>query len=246
MYKFLIIVFLFFVQNHGFCQEKSSLQNGNNSQNPLYFESKLSGEVFISDYGYVGNPYFINAWSKGDVTLRTRQVVHNKWLRYNGVSDDLIWRTDSSFQEVKLDKNLISEFVLANNHQSVQYFFRKIRVPSWIKNDTIEVFAQLLGNTDLIYLYEIRKVIIEGHVPQEVSGKLILKQQLSPDPYYYLVIQGKPGLKFRKANRKTILSMFPEFADKIKSLMKEHGNKLRTDDEMIEMVKLISNVLKKE
>jgi hypothetical protein len=240
MRKSIFIVLILLLQNIGFCQERSSLQNVAISQKPVYFESKLSGEVVLPDYGYVGSPYFMNDWLKGEVTLKTGQIVHNKWLRYNGVSDALIWRTDSSFQEVKIDKKLISEFVLGQANGSVKYYFRKIKVPSRNKDDSIDVFAQILVNSNRISLYAIRKVIIEGHVPHEVSGTLILRQLLTQDPYYYVVIQEKVGTRFKKINRRAILSMLPEYADKIKSMLKEYNNKLRSEQELIDAVKAIS------
>jgi hypothetical protein len=246
MIRILIIGILLFIQNTGFCQDKSFLQNGNRSQYPFYFESKLSGEVYIPDNAYVGSPYLFNDWSKGDVSLKTGQVVHSKWLRYNGLTDDLIWRTDSSFQQVKLDKKLISEFRFIQAHEGAEYYFHKIRIPSWIKNDTIEVFAQILEKNDILSLYIIRRIIIEGHVADETSGHLILKQLLIPDTYYYLSIAGQPGLRFRKMNLKTFISKFPENAERIKSLMIEHHNKLRTQDEWVQIAKLIGTNIKKE
>jgi hypothetical protein len=237
---------LVFVQNYLFCQEKVITKRIGEIVDPSYFEAKLSGELFLPDNLSIGSPYFIDDWLRGDVTFKTGKVIHNKWLRYDGLNDNLIWRSDSSFQFVKLDKKLISEFMLGSGDGSSKYFFRKIRVPSRIKNDTIELFAQVLENSEILSLYMIKRVIIEGHVADRLPTHIVLKQQLMPDPYYYLVVTGKRGLRFKKISRKTILSMFPTDTDKIKSILLQHNSKLKNEKELTEVVKRISIDLKKK
>ena len=246
MYKIVLIFLLLFVQNQIFCQLKSLPKTINDKQELLMFEAKLSGEVVVPDNLYVGSPYFINDWSKGEVTLRTGQVIHNKFLKYNGLTDDLIWRNDSSFLEVKLDKKLISEFVLLEANETVRYSFKKIMLPFFIGNDTIEVFAQILARTDLISLYKIRRVIIERNIAEGQSGHILVKKSLSADPYYFLAFKGKKGIKATKITRKLLLSTFPVNADKIKSVLIEHKNKLKTDEELEQMVKLLNTINEKQ
>jgi hypothetical protein len=246
MYKTVSIFLLLFVQNQIFCQLKSLPKTINDKQDLFLFEAKLSGEVVVPDNLYVGSPYFINDWSKGEVTLRTGQVIHNKFLKYNGLTDDLIWHNDSTFLEVRLDKNLISEFVLLESNESVKYLFKKIRVPSIIGKDTIEAFAQVLAQSNLVNLYKIRRVIIEGNIAEGQSGHILVKKSLSPDPYYFLAIKGKKGIKAGKISRKLLISAFPANAEKIKSVLIEHKNKLKTDEELVQMVKLLNTINEKQ
>src|SRR3972149_7085703 len=110
------------------------------------FDEKLSGRVFNGPFP--GNSaQFYREWISGDVILENGSVVKDKYLRYNGYLDELLWARKPDYKTVNLDKNMVKGFVLHDKDQKL--VFEKIPVKNFLVNDSTDIFMELLSSGNL-------------------------------------------------------------------------------------------------
>jgi hypothetical protein len=206
------------------------------------FQARLSGEVYSSPVLYAGDPYYLSSWTSGRVLLTTGQEVINVMLRYNGYHDDLYWLTPETYQQVRLDKNLIVSFLLMHPESNRWMKFQKIETRNSITGAPGSFFAEVLAD-ERISLYAYRKIRETGETTSAfIGGRLIARQVIGPDYVYYLQIPGSDLVSIQ-TNRRSLLRVFPEKRKEIRRELRKNHIRIRGERQLIKAVELIGAML---
>lgn len=179
---------------------------------------RLAGTYY--PYMYKSNDSrFFTDWTRGKVLMINGLEVKDALLRYDCVFDELTWMRESDFKTAILDKSKITGFTIENGLVR----FKKHALPSSIYTSK-EPFLEVLVEGDLsLYLKHRREI---NHTTDEIITHV---------DYYFL----KEGQYTRfKPSRFTIMRIFKDEKDKIRSLSREYKLKFKTKDQIIRFVKL--------
>jgi hypothetical protein len=205
-------------------------------------EPKLAGEWYIPEVGYYGNQLFRKKWYKGEVFLWNGRTAHDKKLAYNVVQDALIWLDDAGGKVIRLDKGLITGFVL-RDEAGKEMLFKNIRIRPLFSRDTAQVFVQVLFEGKRLAIYAQRK--IEDYYNKRYGGTVsdAAGTTFEPRPEYYLFDQGVQVAKMTKISRKNLLRVFPQEKKQIKRILRKHHVAVRDEPMLIKAVELIDPIL---
>lgn len=201
-------------------------------------EPKLAGEKYVPESGYSGSQLYRDTWFQGDVFLESGRTAHEKTLAYNGVQDALVWLDTQGGKVVRLDKGLISGFVLRDD-SGTEMYFRKIRVRPYFSRDTVPLFLQVLFRGQQLSLYVQRK--IENYYNDNYGGSLedAGRRTLELRPVYYLFFEGKEHLRMRKIRKKELLTAFLPEKQQIKKLLRKEHLPVRNEFQLIKALEII-------
>ena len=203
---------------------------------------KLAGEWYIPEPGYYGSQLFRNEWFRGDVFLENGRTAHDKTLAYNVVQDALIWLDGKGGKVIRLDKGLISGFLLRDD-RGIERHFKKIRVRPSFSKDTVPVFLQVLYEGEQLSLYAQRK--IEDYYSKMYGGTVSdVSATLEPRPVYYLFVEGVQHVRMQKIRRKELLMAFPPEKQQIKKILRKQHISVRNEDQLIKAVELIEPIIR--
>ncbi len=205
------------------------------------FESRLSGEHFDPKTNYLGSPYLTTKWLRADITLTSGKTIHHKLIRYNEFKDELIWLAEPDYEQIQLDKPLLSSFVLKEFPVGKTMVFNKIAIKPILAADTIHVFAQLLFK-HVTTLYVQRKIVSGGYRVFHTGNSMYRKEILEPDPVYYILLPDKSIYFFRKIRRKKILSFWPEHKKRLKKEFRTYKVRLHNEEGLIKSMPFIDNL----
>lgn len=204
------------------------------------FSPSLSGEIFNSPSGYLGSQYYFEEWLNGSVTLLSGEKAINTRLRYNGLLDELIWMKTPSFQQVKLDKNLIKEFSLNKPDGEILTFKRlSVNLPPF--NQKTEIFAQSLYESQ-ISLYAFRRISIIGRVIRKMETGNFEFSEIEPSHLYFITSKDAKSFYLSKISKRNISRLFPEFKEEINKIYKNSRGKTE-EERFIIVVKLLNDIM---
>ena len=233
--KTMLLLLLAFAGNSIiYCQDILSDQNALDS----IFEPKLTGEAYFAKSGLVGSQFFNDEWAESDLLLKTGETVFNKLLRYNGLTDEVIWLTPENFKQVKLDKFAIDKFVLKNYHGK-QVYFKRINTKQPLISDSTDIFAEV-GIEGNLSLYIHRKIEIVGSVNMDNKGANYTYEVIDPAPKYYLKLSSNRYISFPRINRRLFLKLFPEQKQAIRKLLRQNHQSLETENDLFKVVALLN------
>jgi hypothetical protein len=184
--------------------------------------------------------FFIDEWLIGTVQLKNDLTIKNKYFKYNGYHDRLIW-INEDFQQIRLDKQLILSFCLSDRFNAgIIYCFEKLKLLGVGSSDSSVVFAEVLYK-DNLSLYARRQVIVTGY-EEDKRNKTIIDVLEKRNIYYFKssdhILQG-----FRKINKSNILMTFPERKEEIvKWLRSQKYYRIRTEEDLIRFAKWLNGV----
>jgi hypothetical protein len=206
------------------------------------FKARLSGEVYTPPVIHSGSQWFIGEWAIGSVKLITGEKVSDVMLRYNGYLDELFWLTPSTFEQVRLDKNLIRQFEMNDPASGERLIFMNLEVNNMLAPGAIQVFAQLLYYGD-ISLYVHRKIRETGATTSTmVGGRLVARRILGLDYQYYLC--GRSELpETLQPNRRSLLRAFPEHRSQIRLALRQNNIRIRNEAQLIDAIKIINDLV---
>jgi len=195
------------------------------------YEPCLTGDLSEKQENTIFSQSFIDLWLKGTVELYNGLTVSNKYLKYNGFTDRLIWLRED-FRQVSLDQEPILAFTLSENSPGKKgYRFEKISVRDNPDDSPEIVFAQLLHKED-ISLYVQRKVIKTG-ITEGKSG-LVLYDVYEKRNIYYFKNNQTISRGLTRLNRKTLVAVLPEYRENLTEWLR-HGRqtRIRTEEDLI-------------
>lgn len=215
IYLFAFLIFFLSVK-----EIKCQIQGKESEADP--FKVHLAGEVFYPDFSVVGSQYFKDEWSQGNIVLVTGEIAQNVQIRYNGFLDEVIIMKTPSFQQVKLDKYLIHEFMLFSPYKSEPERFKRIQVNLPPLRNKVEIFAQVLYDGE-ISLYSFRRISATGKVSKKTETGNFEFTQVEPDFLYFLIIPGREEIFFNNLRRRNLYKAFPERKPEIRRIFNKAG-----------------------
>jgi hypothetical protein len=202
------------------------------------FEPRLAGDIFIMKSGTVGEQFYNETWTEGNIKLSSGEKVVNKLLKYNALLDELIWFMPDSSRQVRLEKHFIDEFCF-NNYKGKAIRFRRIRVSIPLMADSADIFVEVL-HEKRASLYAFRKVEKKGSVNRIVEGVMYSFDKLVSRPVYIIILPDKTVISFKRIREGTLIKAFPEqFKGSVKDLILENNLSIRTENDLIDLVNLI-------
>jgi len=189
-----------------------------NCINKLTYELGLSGELSAMPIDTV--PYFNKDWLLGDIILVEGGIVRNKYIKYNGLLDEVFWIEPKSGKTVKLDKEAIMQFHFKNVQGDTSVYFRKIKIKRDILTDSSETYVQVIyhGNLSLFISHTFR--LIRTDLTRR-NGFLIENSIYEEEPVYILRFKNIKTSIYKNLNRKNLYAFVPEKKDQIKRFFKQ-------------------------
>lgn len=200
---------------------------------------KLSGELYQQKIIYAGNPFFLDNWVNGDVTLESGEVVKDQLLRYNALEDELIWKEPNSSRPVKLDKMLVASFTLEQRNlvDSILYFERLSNVKKRafaVSND----FFQLLyrGRYTLFACRWVEKTSQTESV--YVGGRGQRALLIVPKTTYYIQLDNENIITI-SLGKKSFINAFTDKYKISRKVLKKNGIRIKNEKELVDAIKWI-------
>ncbi len=205
------------------------------------FQPHLAGEVYKPDNIFSGSPFFINAWSIGQVILNSGEIADSCMLRYNGYLDELFWLTHDTYEQVMLDKNLITGFRLFDAASQQWVTFEQIEVNDPLTGAKRKIFAQLLLQDELsLYAYRyVRETGTTTSVMQ--AGQLVSRRVIGPE-YQFFLLNAEGESRRIQMNRRRFLHAFPEKRKELRRELRRMRNSIRSERQLISAVKLLNTI----
>ena len=179
----------------------------------------LTGELFTPDQVIDGTTYFNSEWLPGDIYLSNGEIVRNKFIKYNGLLDELFWKEPKSNNVIKLDKEAIRQFHFQNLNGDSTIYFRKIKGKRNAIADSGEFFAQVVNDGSLS-LFVLHTYKTAGTELIRKNGVLFEKVNYVEVPVYIFRLTNNNTFVFKSLNRKRLYSISPANSEKIKEFLK--------------------------
>ena len=219
-----ITLFLWFV----FLGYNAMAQNTNPQSNaesdPFAFQEMIGEKYPDASLFHVGQNYR-NDWLKGNVLLPSGNEVTQVMLRYNCHEDQLIWLSPK-FGQIRLDKQIISEFQLFSSDSIIR--FKRLKLNA--AKDSLGTFYEV-GYEGKIRVYVHRKVRFMAEFYKYYQRYFLYKK----DPDYNVLINKKLFVLDRP-KVKAIYAAFPSCKEKIRQLIKENHLKTKTENDFIKIL----------
>lgn len=169
--------------------------------------------------------YLYEEFVPGSVILNTGDTVTGLYLRYNSLTDQLIWLT-KSYGQINPDKFLIREFSLILKDSTVH--FQQMQLQS---DDIVPAFYQELYGGKVTLLVQ-RKVYHASDYYRNKTHFSVYK----PGPQYYLVI-GKKVYHPPSPTIKSMYALFPGLKEQIHQQVRNRHLKDKNEKEFVEFIR---------
>lgn len=193
---------------------------------------RLTGSAYVFPLGLEGTPYLHQDWSFADIVLENGMVAVGEKVKFNMVTNDLIFYNEDLKRIFILDKETVKEFRIKNGKETTNTFVKYLGNSVGFKLKTND-FVEFLAGDQLRFNVRHSADIVEAN---DVNSKNKVYQRR----YYYVEYNGKASqvnLRLR-----SIYRLFPGQKKNIKQLV--HQNKLKRSGE--KNVKKLINLLNNE
>jgi hypothetical protein len=194
-------------------------------------ESYLSGELYVPAMPVDIATYFNQDWLLGDILLATGEVVRNKFIKYNGLLDELFWLEPGSKNIIKLDKDAIQQFHYSNYMGDTSVYFRKIKIKQSANSDSAGIFVQIIyiGNLSLFIshtFYIDRRELVYN------KGIILEKEIFREKPVYYFISVNTKTFITMSLSPKRLYEFCPGNNEKIREFFKTNrfGKNFKNSD----------------
>ncbi len=220
----------------------NAVADGQRGPVTLDYAVRLSGEVYHFFMQADGNYYLADNWVEGDVELVTGEKVHGELLKYNTYLDELIWLSSRTYQPVKADKKLVSQFSLALPGVAEAALFRNITISVPLEADSVNLYAQQLyeGNISLVAH---RRVVISGERQESYRGGMQSIPRLTADPVFYIVTGDHEAFEVSRFSRRSLYRIFPDYRSEIRAALRNEGLLIRSEADLIRAVSIIDDIV---
>jgi hypothetical protein len=212
---------------------QSSATPGNKDSEQFFFQELIGQKYMDASLFHVGQNYR-NDWLKGSVLLSSGNRADQLMLRFNSHEDQLIWLSPK-FGQIRLDKQIISEFQLFSSDSIIH--FKRLKLNA--AKDSFGTFYEV-AYEGKIQIYIHRKVRFMADYYKYYQRYFLYK----PDPDYYLLINQKLVVLDRP-RVKTIYAAFPALKDKIRQRIKDNHLKTKTENDFIRVLISVEDLLTK-
>jgi hypothetical protein len=192
---------------------------------------RLTGSAYVFPLGLEGTPYLNQDWSFADIVLENGMVAVDEKVKFNMVTNDLIFYNEDLKRIFILDKETVKEFRIKNGKETTNTFVKYLGSAVGFKLKTND-FVEFLAGDQLRFNVRHSADIVEAN---DVNSK----NKVYPKKYYYVEFDGKAtpvNLRLR-----SIYRLFPGQKKNIKQLV--HQNKLKRSGEknVKKLIDLLNN-----
>ena len=202
------------------------------------FLPKLTGEFFYEGRQYVGDQYYNKDWVNGDILLSTGVMVYDKFLKYNGLFDELIWMNTTNFGIFKLDKTFVREFWLKNVLGSTIHF-KQIDVSEANSSHKSDIFVEV-GTEGKMSLYIQHKITVGGSENVSKNNILCSFDVLEATPRYYIKLPSASYFRMTKIRRRAFLKLFPEKKKAIGKIIRDNHLNISQESDFVKLIELMN------
>lgn len=195
----------------------------------------LAGEIISPVIRYAGSPYLFEQWSSGEVILRSGAVIQVERIRYDGLSDVLLWLTPDDNSHVAIDKGLIRGFHMQHPlRDGVLVFYMNVMLEE-PPLDCEQCFVQLL-ETGTFSLYAQRSIRITSRTENVVfGGESHQMRVLANDFTFYLLTPD--GNTFRiRPDRRSLSGVFSDYPRETRQAVRRISRQVRSESDLIHAV----------
>jgi hypothetical protein len=201
------------------------------------FEQKLAGrKVGLYPGHSIGSSYLNDEWCNGDIRLKTGNVVKNKQLKYNSLTDELLWLRPLDYSMILLEKEQILSFSI--NLPDIQTLqFKNMIVDS---TDSEGKFCQVLYE-GRYRLYCQRRVICKEYVERKGDYSTYLIPVLKKAPVYLIMEGTGKIIRLRKISNKELTLNYPYDKKSLKKMLSDLNMRLKTETDLTVLVKYMED-----
>jgi len=179
-----------------------------------------------------GTPYLKKDWSNGTITNFDGKVASPVQLKFNLLSNDLIYYNESIKQLFKVDKETLLSFTMNIEPHEI-YFFEKY---------TGKTIGYKLKPDDFIHvLYKGRFYFFVKHSAEiSESNEVSSNDKVFPKNSYFIQFDGETNEI--KLKLKSVLKLFPEQKKEIKKLANQLNFRKKSEHKLVELLKAIESI----
>ena len=180
-----------------------------------------------------GSPMLNSNWGKGLVKFKNGNWVKEVDLQFNLRENELYFRkNDITFSFV----DTVQEFFLAFEEDNVSHsVLYRSGYPATGKNNNLQFFEVVQDGSILQLLKLTTKVLIE----KNSYGRGHEKEYKNSYQWYVFNVKKKEITRIKK-DKSSLQQALPDYAKRIEQLALENGYKLRTEDEIAELINLLN------
>lgn len=198
--------------------------------NEAILEDKLTGIAITHENLKLPEGEIYSLWNHGDIFLNDGEIITNRLMRYDGLSDQLVVSSINEDVQLVIEKSTIKGFDINKFNSDKILHYKKITIKNIYSGEYHEAFLQVLvsGKTSL---YAYRKI-------QHVGSTNELQK------YYSYVIIKEDGTvnHFLNYSRRYIASLFPEKKDIFKPQLRKQHNRVRDEEHLIKAIELYNSL----
>jgi hypothetical protein len=201
------------------------------------FEQKLAGIKVVLYPGHsVGSSYLNDEWCKGDIRLITGNLVKNKQLKYNSLTDELLWLRPLDYSMILLEKEQILSFnINLPDFQTLQ--FKKMILDS---TDLQEKFYQVLYE-GRYKLYCQRRVVRKENAERKGDYSTYLIPVLKKAPVYIILAGTGKIITLHKISNRELMTNYPYDKKYLKKWLSDMNMHLKTEADLTITVKYMED-----
>ncbi len=188
-------------------------------------------QTFDNRYeGTKGTPYVFEAWSQGEIFLKSKKKVLVKELNYNCYDNELVY-LDPATKVVRLiNRFTVDLFYLLNGSDTLLF------VPIEPDNDGEFLFAQVLyqGGSNVYKRYQ--KEFVRANYEGGYSADRKYDEFADKSELYFSKQNDEKFYRVRKS-KKQILEAFPGDEDAISSYIKAEKLDLKKEEDVVKLLK---------
>ncbi len=206
------------------------------SNSEYHHHRALAGEIISPVIRYAGSPYLFEQWSSGEVILRSGAVIQVERIRYDGLSDVLLWLTPDDNSHVAVDKGLIQGFHMRHPQRDDVLFFYMNDLLEEPPLDCEQCFVQLL-ETGSFSLYARRSIRATSRTENVVfGGESHQMRLLANDFTFYL--STPDGNTFRiRPDRRSFTRVFSDYPRETRQAVRRIGRQVGGESDLVHAVR---------
>lgn len=224
VFKISLLAFvLVFLQISVNCQDNNNCSCKENLNIVPENEELLFGKAFYNRFVGKNVQFFYN-WAVGDVYLTDSSIVKNKYLRYNGLIDEVLWMRNSDYQIAVLDRKRISKIVIKGPEDKPFATFVKVNHKNIQFPQNDDMYLQLLAEGQ-VSLY--KKIEI---VENKSNGELIRR-----DLYF---LQKDSAFHSFQMRRSFFIQSFGDDKKTIRHILRSNFLSVRNESNLIRAIEI--------
>lgn len=197
-----------------------------------FLTDNVTGSVYRTkmDASINGNPFFIDEWLPGVITLKSGQKTDKYNLKLDLYSNELLFQYEGNALVVV---NPVKEFVLKTNPGS-SYLFRAGYLP--VERNTENTFYQVLADGPVTLLKLTRKIITER---KEYNQAAVIKEFEASESYYIAKANG--GIEKIRKDKKSLLAAINDADGSLAKWLEKKGLRCKSEEELVQAVTAYNN-----